>query len=75
MGKVEIIGDAWSLLWQLYFSPTTLFGIGGFLGGALMLSSPDPRVALIPYFVVLFILWGVLFSAMAILAFRVRHET
>ena len=56
-----------ALLWLAFFSPLMLFtAMGHLLDRLVPLASDDPRIALIPHFSLMLVLWACTFWALAL---------
>lgn len=56
-----------ALLWLAFFSPLMLFpSMGHLLDRLIPLASDDPRIALIPHFGLMLVLWACTFWALAL---------
>jgi len=70
-----------ALLWLAFFSPLMLYPPTGHLLDRLIpLASDDPRIALIPHFGLMLLLWACVFWALALVVralwrFNRRHAT
>jgi hypothetical protein len=69
----ERLAQAHALLWLAFFSPVMAFpAMGHWLDRCIPLASADPRIALIPHFGLMFVLWGLVFFAVALAMRRLR---
>ena len=63
----ERLAQAHAMLWLAFFSPVMAFpAMGHWLDRWIPLDSADPRIALIPHFGLMFVLWGLLFFMLAL---------
>jgi len=61
------LSQAHAMLWLAFFSPVMVFPAMGHLLDVLVpLASADPRIALIPHFGLMFVLWAALFFVLAL---------
>jgi len=68
------LAQAHALLWLAFFSPVMAFpAMGHLLDQLIPLASADPRIALIPHFGLMFVLWATLFFALALVLRRLRR--
>lgn len=71
----ERLTQAHALLWLAFFSPlTALPSMGHWMDRLMPLASDDPRIALIPQFVLMFVLWSALFFAIGLLWRTLRRR-
>jgi len=63
----ESLAQAHAILWLVYFSPVMAFpAVGHWLDRVIPLASDDPRIALIPHFGLMFVLWSLVFFILAL---------
>ena len=71
----EHLTQAHAMLWLAFFSPLMAFpSMGHLLDRLIPLASADPRIALIPHFGLMFVLWGLLFFAIALSIRKLRRR-
>jgi hypothetical protein len=67
IGQSERLAQAHALLWLTFFSPVMAFpAMGHLLDQLIPLASADPRIALIPHFGLMFVVWSLLFFGVAL---------
>ena len=70
----EGLAQAHAILWLGYFSPVMAFpAMGHWLDRVIPLASADPRIALIPHFGLMFVLWSLVFFGAALAIRRLRR--
>jgi hypothetical protein len=63
----ERLAQVHALLWLGFFAPLMLFPqMGHLLDQLIPLASADPRIALIPHFALMLVLWACIFWAFAV---------
>ena len=63
----EALAQAHAILWLGFFSPVMAFpAVGHWLDRVIPLASDDPRIALIPHFGLMFVLWSLVFFVAAL---------
>ena len=74
IAESERLAQAHAVLWLGYFSPLMAFpAMGHWLDSVIPLASDDPRIALIPHFGLMFVLWGLTFFVGALAVRRLRR--
>lgn len=70
----ERLAQAHAILWLGYFSPVMAFpSLGHWLDRVIPLASDDPRIALIPHFGLMFVVWSLVFLIVALVIRRLRR--
>jgi len=70
----EGLAQAHAILWLGFFSPVMAFpAVGHWLDRVIPLASDDPRIALIPHFGLMFVLWSLVFFVAALAIRRLRR--
>ncbi|HVQ04541.1 MAG TPA: hypothetical protein VMT14_13550, partial [Burkholderiaceae bacterium] len=65
--ELDRLSQVHALLWLAFFSPLMLFpSMGHLLDRLIPLASDDPRIALIPHFGLMLVLWACSFWALAL---------
>jgi hypothetical protein len=65
--ELDRLSQLHALLWLAFFSPLMLFPpMGHLLDRLIPLASDDPRIALIPHFGLMLVLWACMFWAVAL---------
>ena len=65
--ELDRLSQLHALLWLAFFSPLMLFPpMGHLLDRLIPLASDDPRIALIPHFGLMLVLWACMFWALAL---------